>query len=43
MIKAFKGKLIEYIIRDPEQRVFDREIAALCVAVKYGFRLISKY
>jgi len=43
MIGAFKGKLIDYIIRDLEQRVFDREMAALRVAVKHGFGLVTEY
>ena len=36
IIGAFKSKLIEYIIKDLEQRVFDREIVALYIAVKHG-------
>jgi hypothetical protein len=43
IIGAFKGKLINHIMRDPEQRVFDREMAALQVAVEHGFGLVTKY
>jgi hypothetical protein len=43
LINAFKVKLIKYIIKDPKQRVFDKEIAALYIVVKYGFSLVTKY
>ena len=43
IIGAFKGKLIKYIIKDLEQKVFNREMVELYITVKYGFRLVSKY
>ena len=43
IISTFKSKLINHIIRDSKQRVFGREMSALCVAVKHGFGLVTKY
>ena len=43
IIGAFKGKLIDYIIKDLEQKVFNREMVVLHVAVEYSFGLITKY
>ena len=43
IIGAFKSKLIDYIIKDLEQKVFNREMVVLHIAVEYSFGLITKY